>query len=177
MSNTTHTIRHTFDAAAFARHASIREAWALMVAEADPSPVPPPTMGRYGPLRLKPEVTITGEGGDAAASVVTPAGLRLVCNAPDWFRIVRAFGGVEMPAIYAARNARGTGYPTLMLPPCPSAPDGLPVPLARLLAPLVFGPGALRENHVRVRDGNPWNLRRANLVLRNRREAAAEAGA
>lgn len=169
---TTHTPHRTFNAADFAKRASIREGWALRVAAADPSPVPPPTMGRYGPIRLRPKVTIVGQGADAIATVETPGGVTFTITADDWFRLVRAFGGVEMPAIYARR-----GYLYMALPPEPGAAKGIPATVARLLVPLMFGPEALRTDHVRYRDGNPSNLTRANLVLKDRKAAAAEAGA
>lgn len=173
----THTPHRTFNAAAFAERASIREGWALRVAAADPSPVPPPTMGHYGPIRLRPKVTIVGQGADAVATVETPGGVAFTIDADDWFRLVRAFGGVEMPAIYARPNRQGRQYLYMALPPEPGASKGIPVTVARLLAPLMFGPEALRTDHVRYRDGNPSNLTRANLMLKDRKAAAAEAGA
>jgi hypothetical protein len=73
MTNTAHTKPRPFNAAAFAKAASVREAWARRVAEADPSPIPPPTMGSYGSIKPKPQVTIVGAGEDTVATVRTPA--------------------------------------------------------------------------------------------------------
>ena len=137
-------------------------------------PIPVPTMGRYGPLRLKPEVTYRGEGEDAIATVRTPGdGLTFTIHAEDWRRVVMMFGGAEMPAVFLHGNARGKRYVALTMPPGIGEAKGEVMHVARLL----FSTKDLRGLAVRYRDGNRQNLTMGNLHLKGQRETAEEAGA
>lgn len=151
-------------------HGAIREAFAKRPTAATLA-AGPVTMGRYGPLKPRPRVTIQGESETAIATVRTAAGITFTINAEDWRRLVERFSGA-VPAIFWRRNGRGRGYLGIVLPPGPGETKGRTAMLSRV----IVGPEADRH-HIRYRDGNSLNLTRANLNPIERGVAAAMAGA
>jgi hypothetical protein len=151
-------------------HAAIRKAFANRATAASLAATPV-TMGRYGPLKPRPRVTIQGEGETAIATVTTAAGLTFTINAVDWRRLVERFNGA-VPAIFWRSNGRGRGYLGIVLPPGPGERKGRTAMLSREIA--VSDPDG---HHLHYRDGNPMNLTRANLRPVERGVAAAMAGA
>lgn len=151
-------------------HAAIREAFAKRPKAATLAAVPV-TMGRYGPLKPRPRVTIQGEGETAVATVRTAAGITFTINADDWLRLVARFNGT-VPAIFWRKNSQGRGYLGIVLPPGLGETKGE----TKMLSHVIVGPEADRH-HIRYRDGNSLNLTRANLNPIERGVAAAMAGA
>ncbi len=127
----------------------------------------PVTMGRHPRLRLPLAVTITGDGEAATATIRLPEG-PVMMDAERWQRIVADLGPA-LPSIFPRRNGRGRIYLGIVLPAAPGETKGEVAMLARVLL------GADADGkHVRYRDGNPFNLCRSNLVLMDRKAAAAE---
>lgn len=123
-------------------------------------------MGRRGfPLR----VTIEGEGDAAVATIWLPEGpVRM--DAADWQSLCVRFGS-PLPSIYVRWNGRGKPYLGITPTPEPGKPKGKPEMLSRV----ILGAEAVTGKNVRYRDGDTFNLTRANLRLIDRKLAAAMA--
>ena len=125
------------------------------------------TMGRHSRLRVPLPVTIDGEGETAKATIRLPEG-PVTMDATDWRRVVADLGPA-LPSIFPRSNSRGRTYLGIVLPPGIGEAKGEVAMLARVIL------GAAADGkHVRYRDGNPFNLCRSNLVLMDRKAAAAE---
>jgi hypothetical protein len=127
------------------------------------------TMGRGKRLRMPLEVQITGDGKDEVATFGLPEG-RPQLDAPDWRAFVARFNG-NPPSIFLHGNGRGRSYLAMVLPRDLGERKGRVVHLTHE----ILGADAVDGKHVHYRDGNPFNLRRSNLQLIDRKVAAAMA--
>lgn len=125
-------------------------------------------MGRGKRLRLTLDVQTEGEGDAAVVTFGIPEGRPRV-NAPDWHALVDRFDA-QLPSIFLHTNSRNRSYLAMVLPRGLGEAKGRVVHLAREF----LGAEAVKGKHVHYRDGNPFNLTRGNLVLMDRKAAAAE---